>query len=214
MTLAEPRARKSRIFAREKNDHYAEPFWVSERLFESLNLPTDAFVIDPACGWGRIVHAARKAGHYAVGSDIVPRWENSPDVWTGERARFYEADFFGDWPCGEMRGYVQPDLIASNPPYARADEFLELALRRTRSMVALILPATWLASARRAKRLAQMPLYKYMPISPRPSMPPGDAILSGVKASGGTTDYAAFVFLKGYRGAPQVEWLMRDGGAK
>ena len=68
------RLRHSRIFARAEHDHYVEPLWCSQRLFavESFG-PLGARVLDPACGWGRILRAAKDAGYTAIGNDIVDR---------------------------------------------------------------------------------------------------------------------------------------------
>jgi hypothetical protein len=68
------RPRHSRIFARAEHDHYVEPAWCSARLFavESFG-PPGARVLDPACGWGRILRAAKRAGYTPIGGDIVDR---------------------------------------------------------------------------------------------------------------------------------------------
>src|SRR5438445_750927 len=45
-------------YRRDPADHYIEPYWISERLFE-----VEAFqgeVHDPCAGVGRIIHAARR----------------------------------------------------------------------------------------------------------------------------------------------------------
>ena len=224
MTLIEtqPRAskeRKSQIFHRDHLDHYVEPLSVGASLFAALNLAPGTVVLDPCCGWGRIPRAAQAAKLHAIGSDILPRWEQSPD---GEPKAFraddgylcltptlMEADWFDrlNWYPSQSETWRFPATIVSNPPYNRAEEFLGLALERAVSMVALILPLSWISGGKRSDMLAKTPLYKFMPICPRPSMPPGSAILAGQKVGGGTTDFATYVWLKGYRGAPQVEWL-------
>jgi hypothetical protein len=54
------RERKSHIFPRKPNDHYAEPRWVAQRLFR--NEEFRGLVCDPACGRGHIIDAAREDG--------------------------------------------------------------------------------------------------------------------------------------------------------
>jgi hypothetical protein len=45
--------RSSHIFERDEHDHYVEPEWVSERLFDVEQLQGP--ILDPACGWFRIL---------------------------------------------------------------------------------------------------------------------------------------------------------------
>lgn len=96
MTDANPaRARKSHIYAREEGDHYVEPLWLGEALFRRLLLPAGTVVLDPACGWGRMLRGAAKQGLIALGSDIAPRWDESPDGPLPQGAiSFHQADWF------------------------------------------------------------------------------------------------------------------------
>jgi hypothetical protein len=227
MTEAAARAQKSHVWKRDKFDHYVEPEWIGHALFAALDLPVGTVVLDPSCGWGRILRGAQMAGLHTLGSDIVPRWNDKESVnfeterndrgFICLRPSLVQADWFAsgdEWRPSTAPGWKEPQVVASNPPYERAEEFLELALSRATMMVALILPLRWIAGDRRAARLEKSPLYKLMPICPRPSMPPGSAIAAGVKQDGGKVDFGAFVWLKGYRGAPQIEWLRKPAEAR
>jgi hypothetical protein len=220
------RARQSHVWKRDEFDHYVEPEWIGPALFAALDLPIGTVVLDPACGWGRILRGAQMAGLHTLGSDIVARWrdEHAADLSTVRNERgvaclrpsLVQADWFArgeEWCPSTAPGWREPQVVASNPPYDRAEEFLELALARATMAVALILPLAWIAGGKRSTRLANSPLYKLMPICPRPSMPPGSAIAAGARVGGGTVDYGAFVWLKGYRGAPQIEWLRKPAEA-
>ena len=68
------RPRRAHIFEHDAFGHYVEPLWCSARLFdaESFGSPS-ARVLDPACGWGRILKAAQDAGYTPIGSDIIDR---------------------------------------------------------------------------------------------------------------------------------------------
>jgi hypothetical protein len=219
---AQPRRREAHIFERDEHDHYVEPLAVGEALFDYLALPSGTIVLDPACGWGRIVRAAMGARCIALGSDIVERWGSGPDGAFSPRAgewmpSFRDEDFFAPKNAIHSQIWERPDVIASNPPFDRSEEFLDVALTRARSMVALILPDRWLWGKSRARRLRGTPFYKWLPICPRPSMPPGAAILAGQKVGGDTKNYAVGVWLHGYRGPVACDWLftgeMRDGDA-
>lgn len=210
MTLAatHTRARQSHIFEREADEFYVEPKRCSERLFELLALRPGTRVWDPACGFGRIVRAAVAAGLDGRGTDLRARWEGNPDGPHASQARFYRMDFFASEP-GETS-----DAIVSNPPFDRAQDFTDLALRRSSRMVALLLPTKWLNGTKRSAWRRTTPLYLVMPINPRPSMPPGHLIAAGQKPGGGTVDFSWYVWLHGYRDRPMVEDCMLPEGGK
>ena len=46
------RPRRSHTFARDRDDFYSEPSWVSERLFAAETV--EGLIWDPACGLGAI----------------------------------------------------------------------------------------------------------------------------------------------------------------
>jgi len=70
-SLGPLRERKSNLWHRDPHDFYCEPRWVADRLFATISFAGE--VIDPACGRGNIVEAARRAHHCAEGWDIVDR---------------------------------------------------------------------------------------------------------------------------------------------
>lgn len=204
------RKRESHLWERETNDRYVEPAWVSERLFATRGFTRGMTVLDPACGFGTIVEEAHRAGLHGLGSDIVRRWEARAQLFPSVGI-YREGDFLnGEWPVQDTPGFRWPDAIVSNPPFKHAERFAELALERAISVVALLLPANWVQGAKRSRWLASSPLHRVLFVCPRPSMPPGHVILAGGKPGNGTTDYAIFVWLKGYQGEPQIGWLRRD----
>lgn len=200
------RKRESSMWEREANDWYVEPEWCSARLFEEERF--EGRVHDPACGMGNIVKSARAADLYATGSDIVRRIEE--DEEDDERICDYVEDFLSQEPS------IRFDNIVSNPPFKLCDDrktgrfpFVERALQLAHHKVALLLPSKWIQGDKRAAWLATTPLRRVWFISPRPSMPPGQVLEAGHKPGNGTTDYAWFVWLKGYDGAPEIRWLRR-----
>lgn len=188
-TLAiKPRA--SHIFEREEHEHYVEPLWCSQRLFDVEKFHGDIF--DPACGFGRIPESAMLAGYCCAASDIVDR---------GYKIAL-KNDFFTDASLA--------DNIVSNPPFDCFREFALHALELIRYKLALI----WLVRTLPAARwLADTPLRRIYLLTPRPSMPPGHTITAGSKPSGGTQDFCWLIWERGYVGAPEVKWLHRDGAA-
>ena len=72
MTLVSPQPRHAHIFPRAARGHYVEPAWPSTRLFEVEDFgPASSVILDPGCGWGRILRAAADAG-YRPFDDGVP----------------------------------------------------------------------------------------------------------------------------------------------
>jgi len=169
------------------DEHYVEPFWVSERLFEEEHFVGDIY--DPACGFGRIIDSSIKAGYLAHGADMIDR-----------RGRGDVQDFF-------QNHITTPDNIVSNPPFDRFQEFTKHALARARNKVALIMPTARLNAAR---WLDNKPLQSVWLLTPRPSMPPGHVITSGGKVGGGKSDYCWLVFDHKWTGRPELKWMHRD----
>jgi len=169
------------------DEHYVEPFWVSERLFAEEAF--EGAIYDPACGFGRIVISALKAGHQAYGSDLVHRgWDSTPQNFFASESKH--------------------NNIVSNPPFDQIKQFAKHALKRAEHKVVMIMPTARLNAAR---WLEQTPLRRVWLLTPRPSMPPGQYILDGGKVGGGKSDYCWLVWDIGYQGLPEMRWLHRDG---
>jgi hypothetical protein len=176
----------AKAYPRE-DEHFVEPVWVSQRLFEEEEFVGGVY--DPACGFGRIVVSALKAGIRAYGSDLVDRgWGVTVQDFLGHRD--------------------QHDNVVTNPPFDQIKEFTLHALDCARQKVAVIMPVARLNAAH---WLLVTPLRRIWFLTPRPSMPPGHVITNGGKVTGGKTDYAWVVLEHGFRGAPEVKWMHRDG---
>lgn len=163
----------------------------SERLFavESFDGP----IWDPCCGFGRIPTSAIKAGHTAVGTDIVDRGY---------------CDFTGKLDFLASNNAYAPNIVC-NPPFNIAGRFAKHAVTMDGvDKVAMIFPTARLNAAR---WLAETPLARIWLLTPRPSMPPGHTIAAGEKPSGGKVDFAWLVWTRGRLGPPVVQWLHRDG---
>lgn len=205
MTDAPSRERKSHIWDRHPDDWYVEDRWVSERLFASGALAGCKTVLDPACGLGRIVHSAAKAGFRAAGTDIAPRWRDQPHDGV-----YAISNFLTGWPVDRHSPvFGRPDAIVSNPPFKYAQAFVQLSLERARRVVAMVLPTTWRCGNERSLWLEQTPLAEILDITPRPSMPPGPVILAGEKPGGGTKDFSVFIWRHGHQGRPLGGWLRK-----
>jgi len=177
------------IWEREQHEHYVEPFWCSERLFEEEDFAGEIY--DPCCGFGRIVMGARKAGFTAYGSDLVDRG------FVGSKAYvdFLHSDF------------DDVDNIVCNPPFEVVPDFAAHALANTLRKVAMIFPTARLNAAH---WLRGTPLARVWLMTPRPSMPPGHTITAGQKPGGGKMDFCWLVWSRGHIQPPELRWLRRD----
>lgn len=184
------RKRDSHLWERHPEDWYIEPEWVSTRLFQQETFEGDIW--EPSCGIGRIAQSAFAAGYTVHATDSVDRgygdvfdFRNAPDD-------------------------VRVDNIVTNPPFGIADEYVRKALRIADNKVAMMLPAGWTQGDERSRWMETTPLHMVYFITPRPSMPPGPVIMAGLAPGNGTTDYAWFVWEKGYTGPRQFGWVRRD----
>lgn len=194
MSIIEGAAKKleAHVWEREANEHYVEPFWCSERLFEEERFP--GLIFDPCCGFGRIPESAKKAGYSAIGTDLVDR---------GYRDLFGTCDF-----TTAKRIIPQVFSIVCNPPFDIAPAFALRALETDARKVAMIFPTARLNAAH---WLRGTPLARVWLMTPRPSMPPGHTIAAGKKPGGGKMDFCWLVWEAGFSGDPTVKWLRRDG---
>jgi hypothetical protein len=203
------------VWDRDPESWYVEPDWCSARLFEVESF--DGRMLDPCAGSGAIVRSAIAAGLHAEAADLRLRGAKSIGVPGSSRTVPVRiADFFSR--ADFLPGTFPVANIVCNPPYGPDAEggrweerFIELALGRVQCKLAVFLPAVWACGSRRSRWLEGLPWYRLHVLSPRPSCPPGSVLASGAKAGGGTTDYAWFVFLRGFSGSPTVHFLRRDG---
>jgi len=190
--MAVLRQKEAHLWERDPLDWYVEPEICSIGLFGEESF--SGRIWDPACGLGRIVDSARAFGLSAVGTDIVRRSA------TCERT----FDFLGS------QVEVGFDHIVSNPPFRHAEEFVQKAIEIVPQggKVGMLLPLVWLTGfSSKRDWLPRSPLKTLMPISPRPSMPPGAVVASGGRVGNGTKDFAWFVWQKGYGEGCNVRFL-------
>jgi hypothetical protein len=140
----------------------------------------------------------------AVGTSFVRqrRPDTTPSIWDiadrGCPLR-WQGDFL-------TRATQYPNIIC-NPPFDRAREFADHALKIAQHKVAMIFPTARLNAAR---WLEDTPLARIWMLTPRPSMPPGETILRGEKPGGGKTDYVWLIWDQAHKGPASVSWLRRD----
>jgi len=191
--------KNSHVWDRQAGEWYVDPPSCAHALF-GVEIFSD-LIVDPCCGMGNIVRAATSCEFEAIGSDIVDR-----------------SEFFRDAPHllspGPQDFLLRTDQwdgdIVMNPPYAASGDgrmrleeaFVAHALSICSGKVAALLPCAWHAARR--KFLDGRGLLRVWSLTPRPSMPPGAAVVSGTMPGGGMKDFAWYVFLRGYDGPTQI----------
>ncbi len=193
--------KNAHIWARDPLDWYAEPPSASQAL-----LAVESFagaILDPACGQGNIVLAARAAGYDAYGSDIRRRCDPNAPWWIGK------CDFLAeDHPINGN--------IVMNPPFFRAagaEGFIRKALALASGKVCAFVDVRFISGAKRAEGLfLEHPPARIWIVTPRPSCPPGEYLRAGGKAEGGSADYCWLVWDQAAPTAPgetQTGWIRR-----
>lgn len=165
---------------RNEADFYETPSWCVRRLLERLWLPGGSW-FEPAAGHGAIIRAVN-----AVHEEKV-EWcacELRPEAWARLREVVDGPDLFVgiDFLNGDFAG-TDFAVVATNPPYSLAMEFVENALPLA-PYVVMLLRLNFLGSAKRSAFFrGEMPDVYVLPN--RPSF-----------TGGGTdaTEYAWFVW--------------------
>jgi hypothetical protein len=200
MTAVAIRELKSHLWQRDSFDHYVEEQWCSSRLFEQEKIaaPGD-IILDPACGWGRILVAAKAAGYRTIGSDVINRHPKSCD-------EFQKFNFLHSGPVAST-WFRRAKALISNPPFDQLEEFWRRAMDYKFETVAMIFPARRLPAARPWLEGAHS---RVLYMTPRPSMPTAEHIARGGKVGGGKQDFCWVIARRGEVGAPTHGWLRRD----
>ena len=180
------------IWERDPDDWYVEPVECSLALLKTMNF--EGKIWDPAVGGGNIGKSAELCRLQFVGSDVVKR------------------SSYCDFEASFMEIEIPPKFthIVSNPPFGVAEKFVlkALDLPDEGQSASMLLPLVWMAGfSKKRDWLPNSPLSCVLPMSPRPSMPPGKVIEAGIKPGNGTKDFAWFVWTKGYMGPPTLSFL-------
>lgn len=199
-----PKPRAAHNFPRAAHEWYVEEPVATEGL-----LTVEKFagrVWDPCCGQGNIVKTLLAAGVDAVGTDIVARVDHVQESWFLGRH-----DFLADEALN-IGGVLN---IVFNPPFSKgraAEACIRKAIATIPGKVAAFVDQRFIGSARRANGLfAEHPPSRIWSITPRVSCPPGEYLLAGNKAGGGTADYVWMVWDQTIpRGETRLGWIRRS----
>ena len=164
-------------------DLYETPTKITEMILNRLDLKDDALILEPANGMGAISNVIKSYGYRCDVSDIREG-----------------IDFL------KTTGKQNYDAIITNPPYRLAKEFREKSLEhvKEKGQIVMLLRLSFLEGKNRYNFFRDSGLKKVIVSSGRITMFPFGKEEPKNK---GTLAYAWYVWEKGYRGEPTLEWF-------
>ena len=174
---------------RANDDYYCTPPQAVAKLLKREQF--NHYVLEPAVGGGSIADVLVEHGHKVQSMDIVDRGYMGTEVRDFLTSTKDDLNF-------------SPDII-TNPPYAMAKEFVEHALDISMDSVkvAMFLKIQFLESKKRYELFKKYPPKKIYVFVNRVNC--GKNGIFGKESS--AVCYAWFVWEKGYKGLPQVDWI-------
>lgn len=182
---------------REENDFYATPPCATKALLKyckenNINI-FDRTILEPACGKGHIADVLIEEGLDIIAFDIIDReYQHQKD----------KIDFF-------MYDDAVNYNIITNPPYKFAKEFIEhsLDIVKPNCYICMLLKITFLEGKGRYEMFKNNPPYKVLIFSNRVNCSKqGD--FEKDSEYGGAVGYAWYIWKKGYKGKPEIDWIM------
>ena len=184
---------------RNADDYYITPHWLIHDFIDAFaennhfHFDNEEYlrVLDPSAG-GCEQYPMSYPTVLEKEGFIVESW----DIREDSRANLTGVNFL-NVPSYESRKY---DMIITNPPFNVAQEFTEHALEMVceGGLVIMLQRLNWLGSQKRKPMWQKLPLAAVYVHSKRPGFDP----LKPSKTD--STEYAHFVFCKGYELAPEL----------
>ena len=164
-------------------DLYETPSEVTEKLLTRLDLDEDSLVLEPANGMGAI-------------SNIIKKWGYKCDTFDIREG----VDFLA------IKNNPKYDAVITNPPYRFAREFVEKALLQVKDggKVIMLLRLSFLEGKSRYHFFRDTGLKTVIISCGRITMFPFGQEIPKNK---GTLAYAWYIWEKGFKGEPKIEWF-------
>ena len=184
---------------RNADDYYVTPHWLIEDFLAAFS-ENCRFIFDPEDGPIVLDPSAGGCNKYEMSYPIVLEQHgftvDSWDIREDSRAKFKGRDFLSIDPI-----YTPAyQIIITNPPFNVAQEFTEHALEMVPNggLVIMLQRLNWLGSQKRKPMWQKLPLAAVYVHSKRPGFDPQKPSKTD------STEYAHFVFCKGYELAPEL----------
>ena len=178
---------------RIENDYYATPYESTRALLDIEKFEGD--FIEPCVGGGHIVEILREyyPNSKIIGVDLVDRGYKDTIV-----SNYFDYTFNGDFN------------VVTNPPYSLAQEFLEHSMEQIQEgkKVAMFLKIQFLEGNKRKELFKKYPP-KIIHVFSKRQNPwrNGSNVDEKGKPWSSTMCFAWFVWEKGYKGQPIINWI-------
>ena len=175
---------------REENDFYITPSPLVSSLLKHEKF--DGNIYEPACGKGDISKVLIKNGYDVLSTDLIDRGYGEGGI-----------DFLDD---KELKKIGVQDNLITNPPYKDGLQFVLQAKKYTRNKIALLCKTTFLEGVERYKMFQdkEFPLKVFYQFSKRPTLKKKGLEEQDLR---GMISYGWFVWERGYKGKPVIEWI-------
>lgn len=214
---------------REENDFYATPPIATKELLNMMK-KHDIFqndkehikIYEPCVGKGHIAQVLAEEGYNVTGSDLVvrPQPENIKYTYINTSCDFLKiksrktdllSSVFDD--CIDNKIIIPDDInIITNPPYELAQECVEHSLEMVQNdnYVIMLLKIQFLEGISRYNLFKDNPPKYVWVFSSRIQCKAGGNF-EGIKDEvGGASCYAWYVWQKGYKGSPMIDWILPE----
>jgi len=176
---------------REEYDFYPTPSKVIQELLDRESF--DGNVWEPACGKGHISKELIKNGYDVISTDLIDRDYGKSGI-----------DFLDDKKIEEIG--VQDNII-TNPPFKFSLQFVYQSKKVAKKKIAMLGKTIFLEGVERYEMFQDkgFPLKTIYQFSKRPTL-----IKEGLESTEhlrGMIAYAWFVWERGYKGKPVIEWI-------
>lgn len=173
---------------RQKDDYYATEPRAVELLLSKEHFNSNIW--ECACGEGHMSDVLKAAGYTVFSSDIVDRGYKETEI----------INFL------EFKEVNSMDII-TNPPYKYAKEFVKHALDISvaGTKIAMFLKLTFLESQSRKELFREYP-FRTLYVSSSRLQCAKNGEFEKYKKSGTAVAYGWYIWIKGFRGKPVIEW--------
>lgn len=178
-----------------EEERQTEDYYATEPKATILLLERETFseqVWEPACGQGHMSEVLKQGGYIVFSSDLVDRGYEGTVV----------LDFL-------KQTEINKKDIITNPPYKYAKDFVEHALSISEDgvKIAMFLKLTFLESKSRKSLFEKYPFKTLYVSSERLQCAKNGDFDKYGKGVGTAVAYGWYVWEKGFKGKPTIEWI-------
>lgn len=182
---------------REENDFYATPPIATEALLKIIDLDKNIPILEPCCGKGHISKILEENDFKVVSTDLIYRGYGIGGVDFLEQKSTKESDY----------------NIITNPPYKYAQQFVEKSIEMVKegNYVIMFLKLTFLEGGKRYEMFKKYPPKYIYVFSDRVNSSLGGDFEKD-NETGGAVCYAWYIWEKGFKGNPIIDWIKLKKG--